>query len=651
MCGICGFFGSAPVLDAPLLQRMNDMLWRRGPDDSGYFLADGVGLAMRRLSIIDLQTGKQPIHNEDQTVFVVLNGEIYNYRQLRTRLEQAGHRFYTHSDTEVIVHLYEQYGLQFVDHLRGMFAIALWDANRRRGLVVRDRLGIKPLVYSVLDGAVLFASEIKALRSTGLVAPQIDPQAIDAFFTFMYIPAPYTIYSAIRKLRPGHMLVVENGSVSERQFWEFDISRQHRDAKTPDWERTVEAALRDAVDSHMVSDVPVGAFLSGGIDSGLVVRLMSQSQQDPIRAMTVGFEGRDQSLIDERPIAAEVVSRCGATLESFEVSPDFRGIVGEIVEAFDEPFADDSVVPSYYISQLAAKSLKVVLSGLGGDELFGGYERYLGMHLSEYYRSLVPGACQRLLVGPLLSLIPETRRTSRMLNHMKRFSAASHLPPAERYLGFVSALSLDERRRLFSPAMHDQIDFQQTDEYILAPFRASDGATLVERAMVTDIKTYLPDDILALSDRLSMWHSLEVRVPLVDHQLVELCGRMPAPYKVSMLEKKRLLRRLASRLLPHSVVAHRKQGFESPMGGWIRHELREYAEDILSPARVDQSGCFDPGFVRQKLDDHLRHRNDESKFLFSMIMFQEWFERKGEASKSAAEGRAAEGRAAEGQTC
>ena len=627
MCGICGFFGEGRAIADGALERMNNSLARRGPDDSGTFRQDGVGLAMRRLSIIDLQGGHQPIHNEDATVWVILNGEIYNYRELRDRLTKQGHRFATHSDTEVIVHLYEEYGDQCVHHLRGMFAFALWDARRKRGLVARDRLGIKPLFYAQVDGKLLFGSEIKALLASGLVERKLSYQALDAFIAFSYIPAPLTIYSAVRKLEPGHLLVYEAGKVEDHQYWDLDVAQPDHGIDEQEWIARFERAIEDAVDSHMVSDVPVGAFLSGGIDSSLVVALMSRHAAEPLQTFTMGFGGARNPLLDERPLARRVAERYGCAFHDHTVQPDFRDIVGEIVESFDEPFADDSVIPTYYVSQFTRRGVKVALSGLGGDELFAGYERYSGMLLGRYYSRLVPKPLHRHLIGPLVERLPEPAHGGDRVDHAKRFSAAALQSPAERYLSFVSTLDSQERRRLYAPETARNIDFDASDRIITAPFERCAAPDDLTAALYVDIKTYLPEDILALSDRLSMWHSLEVRVPLVDHLLVELSARLPIQYKLDWHRKKILLRKIAARRLPVEVTSHRKQGFESPMAAWLRTDLADYARGILGKERLGKSGLFDSDYVSAKLEEHLAGRHKNNKLLFSLIMFQEWHER------------------------
>lgn len=628
MCGICGFYGEHAAISSDTLERMNDALVRRGPDEGGIFLDAGVGLAMRRLSIIDLAGGRQPIQNEDGTIWTVFNGEIYNYRELRAALLQRGHRFRTHTDTEVIVHLYEEHGDDLVHHLRGMFAFALWDARRNRGLLVRDRLGIKPLFYARAGEALLFGSEIKAVLAANLVGRDLDYQALDAFFAYTYIPAPLTIYRDVRKLEPGHLLTYESGRIEKRRYWDVDFAATDRRADEREWSDRFDQAIEEAVKSHLVSDVPLGAFLSGGIDSSLVVAFMSRHLADPVQTFTMGFGGALNPLRDERPLAKKVAERYGCRFHEHGVQPDFREIVGEIVEAFDEPFADDSVIPSYYVSQFTRRQVKVALSGLGGDELFAGYERYSGVWLGQYYSRLIPASLHRRVVQPLIQGLPEPRRGGDRVNHVKRFADAALQSPAERYLGFVSTLAGAERRRLFAPSAAAQIDFAATDRIITDLYERCPAPDDLGKALYVDLKTYLPEDILALSDRLSMWHSLEVRVPLVDHPLVELSARLPSRFKLNWRRKKILLKQIAARHLPAEILGHRKQGFESPMAAWLRTDLVGYMQDVLSRDRLDKAGLFDCGYVSSKLEEHLAGRQKNNKLLFSLIMFHEWYDRR-----------------------
>ncbi len=627
MCGICGFFGKNIPISNDVLNRMNDTLMRRGPDEGGAFLAPEVGLAMRRLSIIDLSSGHQPIHNEDNTVTVVFNGEIYNYLELRSRLQKRGHRFKTNTDTEVLVHLYEEYEERMVEHLRGMFAVALWDARRKRGLVLRDRLGIKPLFYMKTDEGLVFGSEIKAILAAGISKREIDLQALDAFFTFTYIPAPHTIYRDVRKLEPGHLLIYEHGRIEERRYWDVNFSAPDLHAGEQAWLERFGGAIESAVTSHLISDVPVGAFLSGGIDSSLVVSSMSQVLNEPVRTFTIGFGGAQNALIDERPLAKMVAGQYGCDYRDFTVNPDFREIAADIVDAFDEPFSDDSVIPTYYVSQFTRQHVKVALSGLGGDELFAGYQRYSGIKLSELYGRCIPRPLHRHVIDPLVRALPELADGGDKINHLKRFSKEVLASPAERYLGYVSTIDVDERRKLFSPEISNRIDYGATGEIITKPYERCAAPDPVSRALYVDLKTYVPEDILALSDRLSMWHSLEVRVPLVDHHLVELSAQLPIRYKINCRHKKVLLRKIASHMLPREVMQHRKQGFESPMAAWLRTDLAEYAKEILGPSRLGRSGLFNQDYVQKKLEEHQSRRSKNNKLLFSLIMFQNWYER------------------------
>jgi asparagine synthase (glutamine-hydrolysing) len=423
------------------------------------------------------------------------------------------------------------------------------------------------------------------------------------------------------------MLIWESGRVEDRQYWDLDVA--HPDCKTEDeeWAERFDRMIEDAVSSHMVSDVPIGAFLSGGIDSSLVVALMSQHVSDPVQTFTMGFGGVRNSLIDERPLAKQVADRYGCDFHEHTVQPDFRHIVGEISNSFDEPFADDSVIPSYYVSQFTRRSVKVAMSGLGGDELFAGYERYSGMLLSQYYSGLVPKVLHRRLIEPLIQHLPEPAHGGDRVDHAKRFAAAVLLSPAERYLGFVSTIDPLDRHRLYTRETTEKIDFDATGRIVTRPFVGCGAPDDVTRALYVDIKTYLPEDILALSDRLSMSHSLEVRVPLVDHRLVELSARLPIRYKLDWRRKKILLKQIARRRLPSEIVEHRKQGFESPMAAWLRVDLADYARDILGKGRLGKSDLFDSDYVSAKLEEHLAGRRKNNKLLFSLIMLQEWYER------------------------
>jgi len=637
MCGITGYLmiGRGGQHEG-LARRMNEVIWRRGPDGDGYFHDGPVGLAMRRLSIIDLEGGWQPIYNEDRTVAIVFNGEIYNYRELRRQLEARGHRFATHSDTEVLVHLYEDHGAGFPVHLEGMFAFALWDLKRQQLLLGRDRLGIKPLFVARTDGAILFGSEMKSLLATGMVADELDWQALDQLLAYTFIPAPRTIYRGITRTEPGTVLVIDaNGTMREQRYWSIpDVP--HRELSAADWERSVESRLKDAVQSHLVSDVPVGAFLSGGVDSGLMVALMSQFTDRPVETFTVGFAEAGSAFIDERVYARMIATRYRLNHHEIDVEPQVADILPDIVDAFDEPFADDSVVPSYYVSKVAAGRVKVALTGLGGDELFGGYRRYMGVKLGDLYSQL-PGFVRTGIVDPLVRRLPEPKTSHELIDHLKRFSRASSQSAPGRYQDSMSALQAGERLRVFAPQVAAQIRSSETADVITAPFAGFRHGGSVERALKTDLKVYLPDDILTLTDRLSMWHSLELRVPYLDHRLVEEVMAMPARFKLPGLQLKYLLKRIALKWLPREVVMHKKQGFEAPMGRWLRGPLRELLQDTLTPETIRRHGVFDAAAVQRLQEEHLSGRRKNNKILFSLLMFHLWSERRQRTTATALE--------------
>ncbi len=627
MCGICGFF-SPKDLSLETLKRMNDAIVRRGPDGEGLMYARPVGLAMRRLAIIDVEGGSQPVHNEDRTVSVVFNGEIYNFKALRERLVNGGHRFTTHSDTEVLVHLYEECGAELVHELEGMFAFAIWDARQGTLLLARDRLGIKPLFIAQVDGNLLFGSEMKSLLATGLIPTDLDWQALDSFLTYTFIPAPRTIYKAISKVPPGTTVIVDPaGKLAFQHYWTIpdEISEK---VQEHEWLGRVDAGLRRAVESHLVSDVPIGAFLSGGLDSGLMVAMMAAATDGPVDTFTVGFGDAGTSFIDERRYARLLVKRYNLRHHEINVEPRVADIMGEIVAAFDEPFADDSVVPSYYVSQAAATRVKVALTGLGGDELFGGYRRHLGVRLGDIY-GRVPGWIREGVVDPLVRRLPEPKNSSDLVDHLKRFSRASSASPSERYQDSMSTLPLHQRRALYRPDVRERIDSEASALMMTSTFDGFLHGTSGDRALKTDLKWYLPDDILTLTDRLSMWHSLELRVPFLDHHFVQDVMRMNFSYKIRGLTQKYLLKKVAEKWLPRDVIYHRKQGFEAPMGRWLRGPLRQLLEQSLSDERIERQGIFAVDQVRRLKSEHLSGAQKHSKILFSLLMFQLWSEAHG----------------------
>ncbi|MFH0788943.1 MAG: asparagine synthase (glutamine-hydrolyzing) [Pseudomonadota bacterium] len=627
MCGICGqynFKSREPVF-SDRLRVMNETLRHRGPNDEGYYIDGPVGLSMRRLSIIDVIGGKQPIHNEDQTLWIVFNGEIFNYSELRHNLEKKGHRFSTASDTETIIHLYEDYGESCVDYLRGMFAFALWDTRHQSLFLARDRIGIKPLFFSVVnDEKILFASEIKALLASSEIVPEMDLQALDAFFAYGYIPSPLSIYKGIRKLLPGHFLRVDPKGITIKKYWDLYFQPDYGKSEIYFIEKFQEI-FSEAVKIRLLSEVPLGAFLSGGVDSSMVVAHMAQSLKTPPETFTVGFSGNTGGFLDERPYSRLVADKYGCNHHEIEVEPKVDDILDEIVRAFDEPFADDSVIPSYYICKVSKQWVTVALTGLGGDELFGGYERYLGFRLSLLY-DCIPSFISKCMLSPIIEILPERKDGHYAVNHMKRFMRAAHLPLIDRYRSYVSAMPVDLRSGLYDPAIARTIDFEATDRLMGDYFSSNNAETPLDRMFYQDIKTYLPDDILALTDRLGMLHSQELRVPFTDHLLVEFCATIPAEMKLKRFQKKYLLKKAADGFIPKEVLNHRKQGFASPMAQWLKGDLTALRKKLLSKENIEAGGILNWEFVNRMIFEHLNRKELNDKVIFALIMFQKWKE-------------------------
>ncbi len=624
MCGIVGYLnlGADRPADAGLVRAMCDTIVHRGPDDQGVFTDGPVGLGMRRLAIIDVASGRQPIANEDGSIHIVFNGEIFNHSGLRDRLLAAGHVFRTGSDTETILHAYEQFGDDCVHELRGMFAFAIWDAPRRRLLLARDRLGVKPLFVALDRERLAFASEMKALLSLPGIDSGMDWNAFDAFFAYNYIPAPLTIHRGIRKLEPGHRLVCEHGQVRDEQYWDVRFDDKLKGDATELAGEFLDL-MGEATAIRLMSEVPLGSFLSGGIDSGVVVALMSRAATTPVNTFTIGFGGETGDFLDERPFARMIAERYGTAHRELEVIPHIETALDAAVAAFDEPFADDGLIPTYHICAEARKHVTVVLTGLGGDEDFGGYERYLGFQLHRRYRAL-PAALRRGLVGPLVRSLREPRGGGNRVNHLKRFVAAGDLPPAQVYQSYIRALTPEQRRRLYRPEVADRIDFDFVERLGRRHFESLEGGDWLDGALYQDLKMYLPDDILALSDRVGMHHSLELRVPFVDHKVVEFCARLPQDVKIRGTDKKHLLKVAARRLLPEPVISHRKQGFCAPLSAWLHSDLRPVVDRLLDPARLAGEGYFRPEEVGALVTDHQARRNLNDKAIFSLLMFSKW---------------------------
>jgi asparagine synthase (glutamine-hydrolysing) len=609
MCGICGIATTHGAVDRGRLDAMSATLAHRGPDSVGAFVDGGVGLAARRLAIIDLAGGDQPIANEDGTCTVVQNGEIYNHAELRRELERAGHRFRTdHSDTEMLVHAYEQWGLSFAERLRGMFAIAIWDAGRRRLVLARDPYGIKPLYYRDVGAELAFASELDALPRG-----EVDLDALEAFLAFNSIPAPLSIYREVRKLRPGHILTWYDGRVElERYARPGPLDARHGDDEAELVEEC-RARLRDSVRAHLVADVPVGVLLSGGVDSGGLAALAAQESPEPVRTFSIGFE---ESSFDELTGARAVAERYGTVHRELVLRPDAALLLPALADTFDEPFADSSALPTYLVSQLAAEDVKVALSGEGGDELFGGYYTYVADALAERVGPLAR------LARPAVELLPSSSRKASLDYKAKRFVRAAHLPPLERHHGWKEIFSPDARAEL-TGRRHgwDPVSLHRDR------FAETEGRELLTRLQDVDFGIYLVDDLLVKTDRASMAWSLEARVPFLDPAVTNFAFSLPVRHKVRGLSKKRLLRKALEPLLPREVVHGRKRGFSIPAAAWLRGDLEPFARQTLSRETLRRQGFFHPEAVERVLDDHVAGRDDLSRQLWGLLAFTLWHER------------------------
>src|SRR5829696_5715752 len=596
---------------------MSAKLVHRGPDSDGSFAAGQAALAARRLAIIDLATGDQPIANEATTIHIVQNGELYNYRELRAELERAGHSFRTQGDTEVLVHLYEQEGLDFARRLRGMFAVALWDAPQGRLVLARDRYGIKPLYYrSDPGGGLEFASELRALPRG-----EIDLNALEAFLAFNSIPAPLTIFRDARKLPPGHLLVWEAGKTRLERFARLAPATLD-DLRGDDEAELIEelrGRLRDSVRAHLVSDVPVGVLLSGGIDSSALAALAARESSEVVRTFSIGFAERS---FDELGDARLVAQRYGTEHRELVLRPDAALLLPALAEAFDEPFADSSALPTYLVSQLAAEDVKVALSGEGGDELFGGYYTYVADQLA-----LRAGTAARL-ARPLVERLPSSSARASFDYKAKRFVRGAHLPPLERHHAWKEIFSPEARAEL-TGRRHD---FDPVDLY-RGRFAETQGAELLARLQDVDLGIYLVDDLLVKTDRASMAHSLEARVPFLDARVHELAAALPTRHKVLGASKKRLLRQAVVPLVGRATVHGRKKGFSVPAAAWLRGDLVPMARDLLAPDAIRRQGFLDPAAVTRVLDRHISRRADLSRQLWGLISLSLWFERWGRAEK------------------
>ena len=620
---MCGIVGIAQLDDrrrfgAEDVRRMADTIVHRGPDDDGVHDAGEVVLGMRRLSIIDLGGGHQPIANEDRTVWVVCNGEIYNFKALRKSLESRGHRFATHSDTEVLVHLYEEYGDRLVEHLEGMFGFALWDAHNRKLLVARDRLGIKPVYYWKYAGGLAFSSEIKAFLALRGFSPAVDGDSLHDYLAVGYAVAPRTIFAGVAKLPPASLLIWQNGRLNITQYW-TPPERVDGSRSAQEWIERVRADLERAIADHMVSDVPLGAFLSGGIDSSAVAVLMAKHSAAPLNTYSIGYAGGGAAqYYNELPFARLVASQLESNHREIEVRPDVARLLPKLIWHLEEPISDSAIATTYLVSELASQSVKVILSGVGGDELFAGYNRYLGGHYTRRYNSL-PGWARRTLIPRLVKALPSGRQNRLMdiARYAKRFVLAHELDWREQYKLYVALADRDVVERLATGSAPTAEGFDR----ILA---AETGSDELLRLLRVDWQTQLAEDLLLLTDKITMACSLECRVPFLDHRLVESAASIPAAHKLPGGRLKGLFKDTLRGLLPEAVINRRKRGFGAPVGAWFKRELAPLRGKLLSRDVVAGRGLLDPAVVEAICAAHDANREDYTDLILVLLNLEIW---------------------------
>ena len=621
MCGIYGMVAlrEGADCDPALLDAMSDITVHRGPDDHGRHTDRGLAMGMRRLSIIDLSTGHQPIPNQDETIWTVCNGEIYNFRELRKSLQAEGVQFRTGSDTETLVHLYERHGTGFVTQLLGMFGFAIWDAPRRRLVLGRDRLGIKPLYYLEHEGRLVFASEIKALLTLPGIERNIDPGALQDYLTFGYSGNDQTLFKGIRKLPPASLLVCENGSTRIETYWQAPAEAE-TGLSEDDWAERLRAAIEAAVVSEMVSDVPLGGFLSGGIDSSAIVAFMARHSDRPVKTYSIGFKGDAASEVyNELPYARQVAEQFGTDHREIIVRPEVASLLPKLAWHLDEPIADSASVTTYLVAEFARQDVTVILSGVGGDELFGGYNRYLGDYYAGQYQRL-PGWMRNTVIAPLVQALPSDRhgKLSSVARYARTFVASNDLPFEERYRSYVQVFGAESLERLLKETRAGRIDCLD------AAFAAAAGGDNLNRLMRVDLQSQMPNDLLMLTDKMTMASSLECRVPLLNHELVELAARIPAEQRIEGRNLKSLMKRALDGVLPREILDRKKRGFGAPLGAWLKRDLQPMMGRLLSKQAVEARGLFSWPAIEETMALHLANREDHTDHLLALLNLEIW---------------------------
>ena len=624
MCGIVGFVNSnSRAASREMLEEMNACIVHRGPDEDGFFVKENVGLAMRRLAIIDLKGGQQPIFNEDKTAAIVFNGEIYNFQEIKKDLESRGHRFQTNCDTEVIVHLYDEYGADCVQHLRGMFAFAIWDSRDKSLFLARDRVGKKPILYShQKNGDLIFGSEFTALLSHPSISREVDFEAIDSYLSYLCVPAPQTAFKQIRKLEPAHWLRWKDGKIETRRYWQPDFAKKIKISETEAIEETTRI-LREATKLRLISEVPLGAFLSGGVDSSVVVALMAQESSTPVKTFSIGFEEQDFS---ELKYAKRVAEHIGAEYNEFVVRPNALEVLPKLVEHYGEPYADSSAIPTYYVSKETRKFVTVALNGDGGDESFAGYERHVAMKIAETYHRF-PEFARKLLIEKPIGLFPTSELKKSRVRDAKRFLQAASLPKNERYFRWMSTFNREAKSELYTKDFAETVSNQNPSAFMDEWFAKANGSGILDATLLTDQMTYLPNDLLVKVDIASMANSLEARSPFLDHKVIEFAASLPENLKMQRFETKSLLKKVAAKLVPKEVVYRRKMGFGVPIGSWFRGEMKGFVREILLSEKSLKRGIAKYAVIEKYVNEHTNGERDHAAQVWTLLMLELWFQR------------------------
>lgn len=623
MCGITGYYqfkrSNQPLPD---LKKMNWVLAHRGPDDEGFHQSPGIGLAHRRLSIIDLSSaGRQPMSNEDGTVYVTYNGEVYNFKGLREELIRFGHRFTSTSDTEVIVHGYEQWGMDLPGKLRGMFAFAVWDNDRKRMFLVRDHFGIKPLYYTRSNGIFVFASEIKSLLTVAGLSRDIDPIGLDRYLSFLYIPEPETIFRDIKALPAGHMMTVTPDGIDVRRYWRFK-PRINTSLSENAAIRKIRDGFEDSVKSMLVADVPVGVFLSGGLDSTGILAMAARHVREPIQTFTVGFDS-DAGNWDEMAAARRISDRFHTRHHEFKIRPNVVELLPKMIRHFDQPFANPTAVILYLLSEQTSRHVKVVLAGTGGDEMFAGYPRYQGMQVFRQYRR-VPAVLRKFAAKTAGTVLKDASDGRLLQQRLRRFFEAGAHPFSDAYIRMVTAIDDHRKFSLYQLLFRERIIEEDTMAFIRSYLEADNRSESLENLMTADLNTYLPFNQLAYGDRMSMAHSLEVRVPFVDQKLVETAGSIDTRLKLSGNRTKGLFRKAMAPFLPMDIIDAPKLGLNLPISLWFRGHLKSWLYDMLDGDLMEKRGYFHPQAVKTVMDEHVQGHRDHSLFLWALIVLEVW---------------------------